>query len=103
VLDVACGRGAVLVPAATRTGPTGRVLGVDLSPVMVRLARERIDRAGVPAEVEVMDAEQLPAARLDRLRVDANEHIEAMRVDGGIPLRLEAHLALGRRSIHTLG
>ena len=38
VLDVACGRGAVLVPAATRVGPVGRVVGVDLSPVMVRLA-----------------------------------------------------------------
>ena len=25
VLDVACGRGAVLVPAAARVGPTGRV------------------------------------------------------------------------------
>ena len=224
VLDVACGRGAVLVPAATRVGPSGRVLGVDLSPVMVRLARDRIDQAGVQAEVAVMDAEQLDvpagafsvvlcgfgifflpeperamagfhralthggtvavstwgadddrwvweddllgdviverravrrpfdrradleelldrnfddvvviteshdvqladadewwawkwsyslrgvleqlaAERLDRLRRDAAERIEAMRVDGGIPLRLEAHFALGRRRALTI-
>jgi ubiquinone/menaquinone biosynthesis C-methylase UbiE len=59
VLDVACGRGAVLVPAAARVGPDGRAVGVDLSPEMVRLARERADAAGVPAELSVMDAEHL--------------------------------------------
>ncbi len=59
ILDVACGRGAVLVPAASQVGPTGRVVGVDLSPEMVRFAQERIDEAGVDAELHVMDAERL--------------------------------------------
>lgn len=59
VLDVGCGRGAVLVPAAARAGPAGRVVGVDLSPEMVRLARARVDVAGVDAELRVMDAERL--------------------------------------------
>ena len=59
VLDVGCGRGAVLVPAATRVGPSGRAVGVDLSPAMVRLARQRVEAAGVDAEVHVMDAEHL--------------------------------------------
>ena len=59
VLDVACGRGAVLVPAAAKVGPSGRALGVDLSPEMVRLARARVDDAGVAAELHVMDAENL--------------------------------------------
>ena len=59
VLDVGCGRGAVLVPAAARVGESGRAVGVDLSPTMVRLARQRVAAAGVDAEVHVMDGEQL--------------------------------------------
>jgi ubiquinone/menaquinone biosynthesis C-methylase UbiE len=37
VLDVGCGRGAVLLNAAAATGPTGRVVGTDLAPAMVEL------------------------------------------------------------------
>ena len=59
VLDVGCGRGAVLVPAAARVGESGRAAGVDLSPAMVSLARERVAAAGLDADVHVMDAEQL--------------------------------------------
>ena len=59
LLDVACGRGAVLVPAARLVGPAGRVLGVDLSPEMVRLASARVAAAGLEAETAVMDAEKL--------------------------------------------
>ena len=59
VLDVACGRGAVLVHAAGRVGTSGRVMGVDLSPEMVRLARQRVADAGFAARVRVMDAENL--------------------------------------------
>lgn len=35
VLDVGRGRGAVLLPAATKVGPSGRVSGIDLSPEMI--------------------------------------------------------------------
>lgn len=35
VLDVGCGRGAVLFPLAEAVGPTGSVVGIDLSPAMV--------------------------------------------------------------------
>jgi ubiquinone/menaquinone biosynthesis C-methylase UbiE len=37
VLDVGCGRGAVLFPAADAVGGDGRVVGIDLSPRMVEL------------------------------------------------------------------
>ena len=61
VLDVACGRGAVLVPAAVRAGADGRVVGVDLSPEMIRTAGEALARADLAAttELQVMDAEHL--------------------------------------------
>ena len=59
VLDVACGRGAVLLPAAERTGTTGSAIGLDISEEMVRLAADRL-RNGFPhALVRVMDAENL--------------------------------------------
>ncbi len=68
VLDVACGRGAALLPAARRAGGTGHVLGVDLSPNMVSLATHALADAGVPGDVQVMDAEHL---ELDDASFDA--------------------------------
>ena len=59
VLDVACGRGAALLPAARRVGDTGRLLGIDLSPEMVALAVRALADKGVRGEARVMDAEHL--------------------------------------------
>ena len=59
VLDVACGRGAALLPAANRVGASGHVLGVDLSLGMVTLAAEALDDARLPGDARVMDAEHL--------------------------------------------
>src|SRR6267143_5334377 len=39
VVDVACGTGIVARIAATRVGPTGAVVGVDLNPGMLSVAR----------------------------------------------------------------
>jgi ubiquinone/menaquinone biosynthesis C-methylase UbiE len=39
VLDVACGTGVVTRAAAERVGPTGRIVGVDLNPGMIAVAR----------------------------------------------------------------
>ena len=41
VLDVCCGAGASTLPAAELTGPTGRVVGVDLSQKLLDLARTK--------------------------------------------------------------
>lgn len=43
VLDVGCGRGAVLFPAAEAVGPHGHLTGIDLAPSMVALtARDAV-------------------------------------------------------------
>ncbi len=46
VLDVACGTGLSLAPLRDRVGPSGIVVGVELSPEMAAKARLRVDAAG---------------------------------------------------------
>jgi ubiquinone/menaquinone biosynthesis C-methylase UbiE len=56
-LDVGCGRGAVLLPAAEAVGPTGRVTGIDISSGMVEQARRLAAERGLDnVEVAVGDA-----------------------------------------------
>jgi len=50
VLDVACGTGVVTRAAAQRVGPTGRVVGVDLNPGMIRVAKSLPVPIGAPIE-----------------------------------------------------
>ena len=47
VLDIATGRGEPVVRAASAVGPHGRVVGVDLSPAMLAMARARARRDGI--------------------------------------------------------
>ncbi len=65
VLDVACGTGVLAQAARDRVGPQGRVVGVDLDPAMLHVARE-VDDA-----VEWLEgsAEDLPVddAAFDRV------------------------------------
>lgn len=56
VFDIACGTGPTLVLLAHRVAPTGRVVGVELSPAMAALARHRVGVAGLGASVEVIEA-----------------------------------------------
>jgi len=68
VLDVACGTGAVLLPAAERTGPSGSIIGIDLTPQMVAVCRAKIAATNVHnVDVRVMDATvlDLPDASFD--------------------------------------
>ena len=59
VLDVGCGRGAALFPAAAAAGPAGVVLGFDLAPAMVELtASDAAARGLTNVAVEVQDAQE---------------------------------------------
>jgi SAM-dependent methyltransferase len=58
LLDIACGRGAVLHAAAVRG--VGRLAGIDVSPAMVELARADLGAARVTdVDLRVMDAARL--------------------------------------------
>jgi len=63
VLDVGCGRGAVVIATADVVGPAGRVLGIDISERMVAQTQALLRRRGL-AQVEavVADAEAPPVA-----------------------------------------
>jgi SAM-dependent methyltransferase len=50
VLDVACGTGLVARIASQRVGPAGRVVGIDLNPGMIAVARSLPAQAGAPIE-----------------------------------------------------
>lgn len=67
VLDVGCGRGAVLLRLAAEVGSTGTATGLDLSPAMVAASAAEAERAGLSVTVLVGDAEQpgLPAESFD--------------------------------------
>jgi SAM-dependent methyltransferase len=69
VLDLATGRGEPAIRAARRVSPGGRVVGVDVSEGMLRMARERADAEGVTnLELCATSAESLdgvPTASFD--------------------------------------
>jgi ubiquinone/menaquinone biosynthesis C-methylase UbiE len=60
VLDVGCGAGGALLPAARRVGPTGEAVGIDLAEGMVARTREAASEAGLDwVRAEVMDGASL--------------------------------------------
>jgi hypothetical protein len=68
VLDVGCGAGDVSMLLAELVGPTGSVIGVDMNPAVLELARSRVAEAGL-ANVSFIESD-LADLRLDEY-VDA--------------------------------
>lgn len=82
VLDVGCGWGSFAVHAATHHD--AEVVGITLSEPQARVARRRIDEAGVgdQVEVRVMDYRDLAGERFDAIAsIGMVEHVGAERID----------------------
>lgn len=59
IVDVGCGSGALSIALADKVGPTGDVLGIDVSTPMLARARDRAP-AGLPLRFEWADATIYP-------------------------------------------
>ena len=69
VLDAGVGTGFAAIAAAVRIGPSGRVVGVDVSPGMLQQAQVAVDAAGL-RNIELLQADacdlgDLPGASFD--------------------------------------
>ncbi len=62
VLEVGFGTGCSLVEIAQAVGETGQAYGIDVTPEMVGLAKERLEKAGLAGRVELYegDAREMP-------------------------------------------
>jgi SAM-dependent methyltransferase len=61
VIDIGCGAGTDLMLAARRVGPTGKAIGVDMTPAMAERARVGASAMGLDhVEIRVGDALELP-------------------------------------------
>jgi ubiquinone/menaquinone biosynthesis C-methylase UbiE len=62
ILDVGCGIGIQALAMAKLTGPSGRVVGTDLSNMMIEIARARTAGSDLPHEFLIADAIAQPFA-----------------------------------------
>jgi SAM-dependent methyltransferase len=61
VLDLGCGGGLDVFLAAQKVGPTGKAIGIDMTPQMIELARKNAARAGVAnVEFHLASIDNLP-------------------------------------------
>jgi len=69
VVDLGCGGGLDVLLAARRVGPTGRAIGIDMTPEMIALARKNADKSDSGGDVEfhlaTIDAIPLADASVD--------------------------------------
>ena len=66
VLDIGCGAGQTLLQLAGKVGPHGQVIGVDIAPQLLEIARQRTQSLGqvslIQADAQSLD---LPSAGVD--------------------------------------
>ena len=57
VLEVGCGTGWALERIARQVGESGKACGLDLSPKMLEVARDRLQKAGLMRRVELVEGD----------------------------------------------
>jgi arsenite methyltransferase len=63
VLDLGSGAGLDLILAAKKVGPSGKVIGLDMTPQMIEAATDNLKKAGVPNyEIRLGEMEEMPVA-----------------------------------------
>jgi SAM-dependent methyltransferase len=63
VVDLGCGGGLDVLLAAARVGPTGKAIGIDMTPEMIERARHNAERQGLAnAEFHLATIDRLPLA-----------------------------------------
>ncbi len=82
VLDIGCGPGRLMIPAAQRVGPRGQVIAIDLQPGMLRRAQERACAANLH-NIQFLQIEMGEG----KLQVDPSDRALLVTVLGEIPNR----------------
>lgn len=62
VADIGCGAGTAACEMAELVGPSGTVIGIDISEALVDVAKRRAARRGIKVDLQVGDAAALPFA-----------------------------------------
>jgi arsenite methyltransferase len=88
ILDIGCGSGMDLMLAARRSGPSGKAIGVDVTPSMLELAKRGALKAGLWQNTEVRRgiAEELPVE---------SGSVDVVISNGVLNLSADKHRAFG--------
>jgi len=60
MIDIGCGTGYFTIPASQITGPSGKVIGVDISEEMLNELRRKIDGGSANVELKLSDNLKIP-------------------------------------------
>lgn len=78
VLDIGSGSGVDVLVAAQKTGPEGRVYGIDITPAMIEKARTNISESGIQ-NIQILEG------RADNIPLD-NQSVDVVTSNGVINL-----------------